>query len=76
MIRLDIDECANPSVCPENSKCINSPGTFKCECNVGYEDPSECRSMYILLNISKKVPKLNMLCYVELFNVTAGLKFC
>ena len=26
------------------ASCINSPGSFKCECNEGYVDPPTCES--------------------------------
>ena len=33
----DTDECAEDShICDENATCINTIGTFKCECNNGY----------------------------------------
>uniref|UniRef100_A0A2C9JEB6 Uncharacterized protein n=1 Tax=Biomphalaria glabrata TaxID=6526 RepID=A0A2C9JEB6_BIOGL len=32
---VDIDECTN-NVCPNNSRCINSPGSYRCVCNPGY----------------------------------------
>ena len=32
---LDIDECAlNP--CGDNAQCINTPGTYRCQCIQGY----------------------------------------
>ncbi|XP_053372749.1 uncharacterized protein LOC123561027 [Mercenaria mercenaria] len=31
----DIDECLTPN-CPENSKCINTNGSFYCKCDVGF----------------------------------------
>uniref|UniRef100_A0A914W495 Uncharacterized protein n=1 Tax=Plectus sambesii TaxID=2011161 RepID=A0A914W495_9BILA len=36
----DIDECADlqtASLCGRESKCVNTPGSFKCECNVGFK---------------------------------------
>ncbi|XP_051512992.1 fibrillin-1-like isoform X2 [Myxocyprinus asiaticus] len=48
---VDIDECAeNPGIC-KNGQCINTDGTFRCECPFGYrldftgincEDTNEC----------------------------------
>ena len=32
---LDIDECQG-SPCDTNGKCSNSPGSFVCECKIGY----------------------------------------
>ena len=44
-LRLDIDECKDTDVCPENSYCVNSEGTFNCSCNVGYSGTTNCASM-------------------------------
>ncbi|XP_053386927.1 uncharacterized protein LOC123542089 isoform X2 [Mercenaria mercenaria] len=32
----DIDECKQENICPDNSTCENSLGTFNCRCNKGY----------------------------------------
>ena len=32
----DIDECKKNNDCPGNSACVNMPGSYKCQCNVGY----------------------------------------
>ncbi|WAR04750.1 MLP-like protein [Mya arenaria] len=32
----DINECDNSSVCPDNSQCRNTNGSFECNCNSGY----------------------------------------
>lgn len=32
----DIDECKNTSICPENSVCQNTNGSFSCVCDSGY----------------------------------------
>lgn len=41
----DVDECeAIPGIC-ENGKCVNSMGSFRCDCDKGYlynEDASAC----------------------------------
>ena len=35
---LDIDECSTGDHnCTQNQWCVNSPGTFICECVSGYE---------------------------------------
>ena len=32
----DIDECSNnPNLC-ENGQCLNHPGSFRCECDMGF----------------------------------------
>lgn len=37
----DIDECSNdPSLC-ENGQCLNYPGSFRCECEMGFMHPSD-----------------------------------
>lgn len=33
---LDIDECSTDNGGCGAMKCINSPGTYHCECEVGY----------------------------------------
>ena len=34
----EIDECAQETDnCPENSHCVNTDGSFSCNCNAGYE---------------------------------------
>lgn len=32
----DIDECENKNLCDPNAKCVNTPGSYRCECNVPY----------------------------------------
>ena len=32
----DINECSNPSRCGTNSRCVNLPGSYRCNCNSGY----------------------------------------
>ncbi|XP_060576563.1 fibrillin-1-like isoform X2 [Ruditapes philippinarum] len=33
----DINECTNSdNVCPINSECFNTPGSFNCKCDIGY----------------------------------------
>ena len=37
----DIDECSNdPNLC-ENGQCLNYPGSFRCECEMGFMHPDE-----------------------------------
>ena len=34
----DINECAKSrDLCEEKASCINTPGSFRCDCNVGFE---------------------------------------
>lgn len=32
----DINECDNTSICPVNSVCLNTNGSFSCLCDSGY----------------------------------------
>ena len=46
---VDIDECTKLGVCPENSECQNSEGSYLCNCFDGFEgdfctDKNECNS--------------------------------
>lgn len=37
MQKLDIDECTmDKTACDSNQNCINMPGSFKCECKIGF----------------------------------------
>ena len=40
----DVDECANPRSCPEHSTCHNSPGSYSCVCNSGFQSRSGRKS--------------------------------
>ena len=33
----DIDECKTPFLCGPKGKCINTPGSYRCECPPGVE---------------------------------------
>lgn len=36
---IDINECdRNPSLCPDHSKCENTPGSYKCICDEGFKE--------------------------------------
>lgn len=38
---LDIDECATGrDDCSANSNCLNTPGSFECNCRTGYQNIS------------------------------------
>ena len=46
---IDIDECTKKGVCPENAECLNSPGSYTCNCFDGFigdycVDVDECNS--------------------------------
>ncbi|XP_071101749.1 fibrillin-1-like [Haliotis cracherodii] len=32
----DRNECAQGAVCPQNSDCVNNPGSYRCVCRTGY----------------------------------------
>ena len=32
----DVDECKRDTNLCENGRCINTPGSFRCDCNTGY----------------------------------------
>ena len=33
----DINECDNPDICPKNSECQNSIGSYACSCLAGFQ---------------------------------------
>lgn len=36
----DINECMFESICPSHTKCINTPGSYECACEEGFEPNS------------------------------------
>ncbi|EYC03910.1 hypothetical protein Y032_0091g2492 [Ancylostoma ceylanicum] len=57
-ICIDIDECAESSVCGTHSECINRPGSYDCTCDKGYRfveggcvDVNECRESDVCSNL-------------------------
>jgi len=45
----DINECSDASRCSDpNKKCVNLPGTFKCQCKDGYKQlqNGNCEGMH------------------------------
>ncbi|XP_064159669.1 latent-transforming growth factor beta-binding protein 4 isoform X26 [Anguilla rostrata] len=32
----DVDECRNPRTCSRESRCVNTDGSYRCECNAGF----------------------------------------
>lgn len=46
MIFIDFDECAIPGACSQ--ECINTKGSFKCQCHEGYtltSDRHTCKAL-------------------------------
>lgn len=66
---LDIDECAKPSICPENFQCENRPGRYECTCKDGYQKSvdSGCEGNFDLsceITISNLVIRVYNLCHI------------
>lgn len=38
---IDIDECTEDSSLCENGHCLNYPGSFRCECEMGFINPDD-----------------------------------
>ena len=36
LLLVDIDECQNGPVCQRNAECINTAGSYRCDCKPGY----------------------------------------
>lgn len=50
-IFVDIDECATQTdECPDNSRCINTPGSYRCECWSGFTKIGEICEGKIWMN--------------------------
>ena len=64
-IVVDIDECASGRRegghnCPDDAKCVNTPGGFTCECPTNhtfFDHPydSECKGT-VILHVTIQVP--------------------
>jgi len=37
LLCADINECTNPRTCGYNQQCLNTLGSYKCECLTGYK---------------------------------------
>lgn len=58
-ILQDIDECIS-SPC-QNGRCINTAGSFRCECHLGFNlgpDGRSCLGSYELLSVSNMMYKI------------------
>ena len=52
----DVNECANPALnnCHQNADCLNTPGSYQCQCKVGYTGNGvQCVGEYIPMNLTK-----------------------
>ena len=36
-IYIDLNECTHGQICPSNSYCRNTVGSYKCECKKGFK---------------------------------------
>ena len=50
MYILDVDECTkNTHGCSEKANCTNTPGSYNCECQVGYKgDAHNCSGIDVI----------------------------
>jgi hypothetical protein len=47
LTKTDVDECSNNSYCSSNGHCVNTVGSFYCQCDNGYtSDDQNCVGMY------------------------------
>uniref|UniRef100_A0A2C9M5M3 EGF-like domain-containing protein n=1 Tax=Biomphalaria glabrata TaxID=6526 RepID=A0A2C9M5M3_BIOGL len=54
----DVNEClgTNNKVCPPNSDCVNTKGSFRCECHLGYKlnvDTGKCEGTKVFKHTLK-----------------------
>jgi hypothetical protein len=47
---VDIDECQPTSPCLPGQTCINSPGSYACQCGAGYKNniPGGCEKLFLV----------------------------
>ena len=53
-VLIDINECSDPSACGVLEDCVNSPGSFICICQDGYERNNvtdECEGILLIMVI-------------------------
>ena len=56
VVLTDVDECnMNTDSCTDLQLCINTPGSFKCECKQGYRMENEICKGKILINYSESL---------------------
>ena len=72
---LDIDECAAGTfTCGTNARCVNLPGTYRCQCSSGYQDFNStltpglfCRGKYTIV--------LLFLMFLAVFGITKSFQY-
>ena len=62
----DIDECEDSDICPTPTNCINTPGSFVCDCGQGFSYHSASRSCkgkmhpaYLLIDTPSTLPVID-----------------
>ena len=46
LFKTDVNECLEENSCPINAECINTRGSFRCECTYGFTMVgSQCQGM-------------------------------
>ncbi|XP_059169978.1 uncharacterized protein LOC131951651 [Physella acuta] len=46
----DVDECSAGVICPDHAKCVNTPGSYLCQCQAGYHKTSDSQCQACSLN--------------------------
>ncbi|CAJ0590960.1 unnamed protein product [Cylicocyclus nassatus] len=41
-ICIDVNECNRPNACPPNAHCVNTLGSFRCDCPAGFGPDGDC----------------------------------
>ena len=50
-VYVDINECDSSDACPQDSTCVNTDGSFQCNCNDGFTmTGAECEGKGNLVN--------------------------
>ena len=62
----DIDECASTSICPLGSMCVNTLGSYDCECLEGYLEVDGLCIGEQCFEIHVYVEQLGVLSYIYL----------
>jgi len=66
LFTLDIDECANRSTIDCTQQCINTPGSYECDCYDGYQEintnDTQCEGTYKQLSCACEYMVINIMC--------------